>query len=194
MPWEFAAGAAARIAAPEALTSFGVPQTISALCDFVVNLLDLERHPAILRVLQVAFEEEVPFGLQFVAFTFTFDECLLHCLQPHNHYEAFATRFARFQREFSLSYVRMTVPPAAHLDAFGDGRLPTAPNGGSSMQTGDSTGAAILVQTIFLKDGHLQGLLGQQASKSPEAAVEFLKPYYVAALAMTRKANQEQQT
>jgi len=62
------------------------------------------------------------------------------------------------------------------------------------MQTSDSTGAAILVQTIFLKDGHLQGLLGQQASKSPEAAVEFLRPYYVAALAMTRKANQEQQT
>jgi len=56
------------------------------------------------------------------------------------------------------------------------------------MQTGDSTGAAILVQTIFLKDGHLQGLLGQQASKSPEEAVEFLKPYYVAALEMMRKA------
>jgi len=56
------------------------------------------------------------------------------------------------------------------------------------MQTGDSTGAAILVQTIFLKDGHLKGLLGQQASKSPEEAVEFLKPYYVAALEMMRKA------
>ena len=127
MPGEFAAGAAARIAAPEALTSFWVPQTISALCDLVVNLLDLERHAAILRVLQVAFEEEVPFGLQFVAFTFTFNQCLLHCLQPHNHYEAFSTRFARFQREFSSNYVRSTVRPAAHLDAFGDGRLPAAP-------------------------------------------------------------------
>src|SRR5256885_11892261 len=109
----------AGIAAPETLASFGLPQTISALCDLVVNPLDLERHAAVLRVLQVAFEEEVPFGLQFVAFTLTSDQCLLHCLQPHPHYEAFATRFARFQREFSLSYVRMTVPPATHLEAFG---------------------------------------------------------------------------
>jgi len=62
------------------------------------------------------------------------------------------------------------------------------------MQAGDSTGAAILVQTIFLKDGHLQGLLGQQASKGPEAAIEFLKPYYSAALAMAQKAIAEQQT
>ena len=60
------------------------------------------------------------------------------------------------------------------------------------MQTGDSTGAAILVQTIFLKDGHLQGLLGQQASKGPEEAVEFLRPYYVAALGMMRKALKEE--
>jgi len=59
------------------------------------------------------------------------------------------------------------------------------------MQAGDQTGAAILVQTIFLKDGHLQGLLGQQASKSPEAAIEFLKPYYEAALAMTASAKAE---
>jgi hypothetical protein len=61
------------------------------------------------------------------------------------------------------------------------------------MQAGDPTGAAILVQTIFLRDGHLQGLLGEQASKSPEAAVEFLKPYYVAALAMTARAKPEQE-
>ncbi|HLZ13045.1 MAG TPA: hypothetical protein VKP58_10695 [Candidatus Acidoferrum sp.] len=59
------------------------------------------------------------------------------------------------------------------------------------MQAGDPTGAAILVQTIFLKDGHLQGLLGQQASKSPAEAVEFLRPYYAAALAMMRQANEE---
>ena len=59
------------------------------------------------------------------------------------------------------------------------------------MQASDQTGAAILVQTIFLKDGHLQGLLGEQASKGPEAAIAFLKPYYVAALAMTVEAKAE---
>jgi hypothetical protein len=59
------------------------------------------------------------------------------------------------------------------------------------MQAGDQTGAAILVQTIFLKDGHLQGLLGQEASKSPEAAVDFLKPFYLAALAMVVGAKSE---
>ena len=62
------------------------------------------------------------------------------------------------------------------------------------MELGDQTGAAILVQTIFLKDGHLQGILGERASKSPEAAVEFLRPYYVAALAMTARAKSEQQS
>jgi hypothetical protein len=56
------------------------------------------------------------------------------------------------------------------------------------MQTNDPTGAAILVQTIFLKDGHLQGLLGEQASKSPQAAIDFLKPFYLAALALTALA------
>jgi hypothetical protein len=61
------------------------------------------------------------------------------------------------------------------------------------MQTSDQTGAAILVQTIFLKDGHLQGLLGERASKSPEAAIEFLKPYYVAALVMIVGAKAEQE-
>jgi len=61
------------------------------------------------------------------------------------------------------------------------------------MQAGDQTGAAILVQTIFLKDGHLQGLLGERASKSPEAAVDFLKPFYVAALAMLEKATPQQE-
>ena len=59
------------------------------------------------------------------------------------------------------------------------------------MQAGDQTGAAILVQTIFLKDGHLQGLLGQESSKSPEAAVDFLKPFYLAALAMVVGAKSE---
>jgi hypothetical protein len=55
------------------------------------------------------------------------------------------------------------------------------------MEKGYETAAAILVQTIFLKDGHLQGLLGEEASKSPEAAAEFLRPFYVAALALAAK-------
>jgi len=56
------------------------------------------------------------------------------------------------------------------------------------MSAGDEAAAAILVQTIFLKDGHLQGLLGEQANKSPLAAAEFLKPFYRAVLAMVAKA------
>jgi hypothetical protein len=59
------------------------------------------------------------------------------------------------------------------------------------MATGYETAAAILVQTIFLKDGHLQGVLGEQASKGPAMAAEFLKPYYVAALAMTATVERE---
>ena len=58
----------------------------------------------------------------------------------------------------------------------------------------DQTGAAILVLTIFLKDGHLQGVLGDRASKSPEAAAEFLQPFYLAALAMIKKANSDGQS
>lgn len=61
------------------------------------------------------------------------------------------------------------------------------------MQEGNQTGAAILVQTIFLKDGHLQGILGERASESPEAAVNFLKPFYLAALAMIAEAKSEQE-
>ncbi len=59
------------------------------------------------------------------------------------------------------------------------------------MPTGHGTAAAILVQTIFLKDGHLQGLLGEQASKSPTLAVELLRPFYAAALAMIAKVEAE---
>jgi hypothetical protein len=55
------------------------------------------------------------------------------------------------------------------------------------MATGQEAAAAILVQTIFLKDGHLQGLLGEQASKGAAMAAEFLRPFYAAALAMTSK-------
>jgi len=59
------------------------------------------------------------------------------------------------------------------------------------MEAGNETAAAILVQTIFLKDGHLQGILGEQATKSPAAAAEFLKPFYRAALTMISKAKAE---
>ena len=55
------------------------------------------------------------------------------------------------------------------------------------MDAGNEAAAAILVQTIFLKDGHLQGLLGEQANKGPVAAAEFLKPFYREALAMVSK-------
>ncbi len=59
------------------------------------------------------------------------------------------------------------------------------------MATGYESAAAILVQTIFLKDGHLQGVLGEQATKGPAMAAEFLRPFYVAALAMTAKVGGE---
>ena len=59
------------------------------------------------------------------------------------------------------------------------------------MQAGNEAAAAVLVQTIFLKDGHLQGLLGEQANKSPMAAAEFLKPFYRAVLAMVSTASSE---
>lgn len=55
------------------------------------------------------------------------------------------------------------------------------------MDAGNEAAAAILVQTIFLKDGHLQGLLGEQANKGAVAAAEFLKPFYREALAMVSK-------
>src|ERR1700688_727007 len=59
------------------------------------------------------------------------------------------------------------------------GRLVMQRNQGEfEMGTGHETAAAILVQTIFLKDGHLQGILGEQASKSATLAAEYLKPFY----------------
>jgi hypothetical protein len=66
-----------------------------------------------------------------------------------------------------------------------------ANQGEPKMETGHETAAAILVQTIFLKDGHLQGILGEQASKSATLAAEFLKPFYAAALIMMAKVGQE---
>lgn len=64
--------------------------------------------------------------------------------------------------------------------------------GEETMEDANQAGAAILVQTIFLKDGRLQGMLGERASNSPEAAVNFLKPFYLAALAMMAGAKTEQ--
>jgi hypothetical protein len=61
----------------------------------------------------------------------------------------------------------------------------------NEMVTEHEAAAAILVQTIFLKDGHLQGMLGEQASKSATLAAEFLKPFYAAALAMMAKVGRE---
>lgn len=60
------------------------------------------------------------------------------------------------------------------------------------MDAGNGAAAAILVQTIFLKDGQLQGKLGEQATKSPMAAAEYLKPFYRAVLAMVSAVNLEE--
>jgi hypothetical protein len=68
---------------------------------------------------------------------------------------------------------------------------PNDMDGEATMDTGYETAAAILVQTIFLKDGHLQGHLGEQAAKGPQTAAEFLKPYYAAVLAMIVKVRRE---
>ena len=70
--------------------------------------------------------------------------------------------------------------------------LESVPKGETTMQEANQAGAAILVQTIFMKDGRLQGVLGERASKSPEAAINFLKPFYLAALAMMAGAKTQQ--
>jgi len=41
------------------------------------------------------------------------------------------------------------------------------------MQTGDSTGAAILVQTIFLKDGHLKDFWGSRLRRARKRQWSF---------------------
>jgi hypothetical protein len=66
--------------------------------------------------------------------------------------------------------------------------------GAQNMEAGNEAAAAILVQTIFLKDGHLQGILGEQATKSPAAAAEFLKPFYRAALGMIAKTKADEKS
>jgi hypothetical protein len=82
---------------------------------------------------------------------------------------------------------------AEHRIRRGD-RIQSEREGAMTMQSDDSAGAAVLVQTIFLKDGRLQGILGERAAKSPEAAMEFLKPFYQAALAMIAGAAVAQET
>lgn len=48
--------------------------------------------------------------------------------------------------------------------------------------------AALLVQMIFNSDGRMQGLLRDEAISTPQAAAEFLKPWYQAMLAMIKGA------
>jgi len=48
--------------------------------------------------------------------------------------------------------------------------------------------AALLVQTIINSDGRMQTLLKDQAASNPQAAAEFLKPWYQAMLAMIKSA------
>ena len=53
------------------------------------------------------------------------------------------------------------------------------------------TAAAILVQTIITRTSGLQQQLVAKANQGPEAAVEFLRPYYEAALLTIKKAEVE---
>jgi hypothetical protein len=48
--------------------------------------------------------------------------------------------------------------------------------------------AALLVQTIFNLDGRMQTLLRDQPVSNPEAAAEFLRPWYQAMLMMIKSA------
>jgi hypothetical protein len=48
--------------------------------------------------------------------------------------------------------------------------------------------AALLVQTIFNSNGRMQALLKDQAISTPQAAAEFLKPWYQAMLTMIKAA------
>jgi len=50
------------------------------------------------------------------------------------------------------------------------------------------TAAALLVQTIINLDGRMQALLKDQAASNPQAAAEFLKPWYQAMLVMIKSA------
>jgi len=48
--------------------------------------------------------------------------------------------------------------------------------------------AALLVQTIFNSDERMLKLLKERSDSSPQAAAEFLKPWYQAMLMMIKSA------
>jgi hypothetical protein len=48
--------------------------------------------------------------------------------------------------------------------------------------------AAVLVQTLFNSNERMQALLKDQTVSNPQAAAEFLKPWYQAMLAMIKSA------
>jgi hypothetical protein len=48
--------------------------------------------------------------------------------------------------------------------------------------------AALLVQTLFNLDVRMQALLREQPASNPQAAAEFLKPWYQAMLTMIKSA------
>lgn len=48
--------------------------------------------------------------------------------------------------------------------------------------------AAILVQILFNSNGRMQTLLKDQTVSNPQAAAEFLKPWYQAMLTMIKSA------
>ena len=48
--------------------------------------------------------------------------------------------------------------------------------------------AALLVQAIFSSGGRMQELFKDQTASNPQAAAEFLKPWYQAMLTMIKSA------
>jgi hypothetical protein len=52
--------------------------------------------------------------------------------------------------------------------------------------------AALLVLTIFNSNGRMQTLLKDQTASNPQAAAEFLKPWYQAMLTMIESAEFDQ--
>jgi hypothetical protein len=48
--------------------------------------------------------------------------------------------------------------------------------------------AALLVQIVFNSNGKMQTLLKDQTATNPQAAADFLKPWYQSMLAMVKSA------
>ncbi len=156
--------------------------------------------PALCRCypVMVGVRRIIPNMLLMPAFQFRHPVAVYIHMKPNN----LAQNPERLGFPWSHSFIlRAFLSP--HLNFWQPRRLPQQPRhevlhsicyaikshleGAQNMEAGNETAAAILVQTIFLKDGHLQGILGEQATKSPAAAAEFLKPFYRAALAMITK-------